>query len=435
MYIPVRMLKISSYGGEQPKRDGFDFSARLISPAIEPFAIFHIIRKNNRPLDSIQLVEDGGEELHWINIENLSSEGENSCLAITAVAELPLNRKKRYRVVHAHGDEYTQYGLIEFSEYGMWKYESLREVGRRLDCVINDMRFLLIGGAPKSGTTWVERLLNSHPNALVTGENMFFEWPRNMPFSEFLSEWEVPYFCKAVPHSPPYLSQVYMMYKGRAEAILGQIGDMAGVVLVGDKSPGYALRLPMILSVWPDIKYIHCIRNPLDVVVSNFFHERNLLRSTPNLSVFKDDAESAEFVKNFDPSSENRGDMFSNEKVNKKLLDEWVRHNKIPLRMAKDYPEKIIIVKYERLLEDFMGAVEHLLAFLGLDSSRSLIEAIEKRNRFESYTGGRKQGEEDVSEFFRKGVSGDYLNYMTEAQINEAKAYLSSSCGGDLYEW
>ncbi len=36
-------------------------------------------------------------------------------------------------------------------------------------------RRFFVGGAPKSGTTWVEEILNAHPDVLCTGEGAFFE--------------------------------------------------------------------------------------------------------------------------------------------------------------------------------------------------------------------------------------------------------------------
>ena len=42
-------------------------------------------------------------------------------------------------------------------------------------------------------------------------------------------------------------------------------------------------------------------------------------------------------------------------------------------------------------------------------------------NRFETKTAGRKEGEEDVTSHYRKGVAGDWRNHFTQAHVDEFK--------------
>ena len=72
------------------------------------------------------------------------------------------------------------------------------------------------------------------------------------------------------------------------------------------------------------------------------------------------------------------------------------------------------LIKYEDLLQNDEVILERiLLQHCRLPVERERFLEVVRANRFESWTGGRKRGQEDVASHERKGVAGDWQNYFT----------------------
>ena len=73
------------------------------------------------------------------------------------------------------------------------------------------------------------------------------------------------------------------------------------------------------------------------------------------------------------------------------------------------------VLRYEDLLTRDVDLLEEtLIDRCGLPISREHLRDIIRRNRFESATGGRARGSEDVSAHHRKGAAGDWRNYFSD---------------------
>jgi hypothetical protein len=97
------------------------------------------------------------------------------------------------------------------------------------------------------------------------------------------------------------------------------------------------------------------------------------------------------------------------------------------------------LVRYEDLLADPHARLQEIMHFLGVATDvDALTAAIVARNRFERLTLGRKiwktarsPGEGDASSHFRKGIKGDWRNYMKEEHVDFFKA----NAGETLIAW
>lgn len=73
------------------------------------------------------------------------------------------------------------------------------------------------------------------------------------------------------------------------------------------------------------------------------------------------------------------------------------------------------LIRYEDLLEDDIGILERvLIGQCGLPVSHERLREVVESTRFERVTGGRRRGEEDVTQHMRKGVAGDWRNHFTD---------------------
>jgi len=129
---------------------------------------------------------------------------------------------------------------------------------------------VFITGFPRTGTTMIEQMLNSHPDIAAGGELPFVsEWPALLgdllppshPFPYILAQTQTFDFH----HIPGVLRDHYL---GRAE-VYGMTGRQP---FFTDKMPLNDVFLPLIRLAFPTAAVIRMVRHPLDVAVSMLMH-------------------------------------------------------------------------------------------------------------------------------------------------------------------
>lgn len=129
---------------------------------------------------------------------------------------------------------------------------------------------VFVTGFPRSGTTMIEQMLNSHPDIAAGGELPFVsEWPAvsgdllppSRAFPQNLAQLQTFDF-----HHVPGLLRDY--YLGRAE-IYGITGKQP---FFTDKMPLNDVFLPLIRLAFPNAAVIRMVRHPLDVAISMLSH-------------------------------------------------------------------------------------------------------------------------------------------------------------------
>jgi Sulfotransferase domain len=87
-----------------------------------------------------------------------------------------------------------------------------------------------------------------------------------------------------------------------------------------------------------------------------------------------------------------------------KLLHSWANHADMAIAAAARH--QIYLLRYEDLSENFVATMQPLFQWLGLAASKSLVESLEARTSFEALT-GRSRGIE-AKAVMRKGVVGEW---------------------------
>lgn len=136
---------------------------------------------------------------------------------------------------------------------------------------------VFIVGCPRSGTSLLRDLLNSHPNIKIPGETTVLVYFYDA-FGNKLSEVSHKEAHWLFTHTKQFdrlgIDLPYDAVKG--ETSLGGIFDIAfrrfskknGSIRWGEKTPEYALSMHKIKSMWPEAKFIHVIRDGRDVALS-----------------------------------------------------------------------------------------------------------------------------------------------------------------------
>ncbi len=98
---------------------------------------------------------------------------------------------------------------------------------------------------------------------------------------------------------------------------------------------------------------------------------------------------------------------------------------------ANHDPQRTLILRYEELLADAGDCLRRVASLFQLDASEERIRGIVEANSFERMSGGRSRGQGDGTQFVRKGVAGDWVNHFTP----EVKEAYKRAVGGFLVEF
>ena len=117
-------------------------------------------------------------------------------------------------------------------------------------------RLAFLGGHPRSGTTLLEQVLDTHPEVAALDEP-----------TAFLDVLQ-PEFHKSKELSSARLNVLRRLY---VQALLRELGSTGPGKLLVDKNPSPTARLPLWLRVFPELRVLIALRDPRDVVLSCYF--------------------------------------------------------------------------------------------------------------------------------------------------------------------
>ena len=206
---------------------------------------------------------------------------------------------------------------------------------------------LFIVGMPRSGTTLVEQILASH--ARVHGGEELFAIPETaaaMP-SLFGAGASYPECVAAV--EGPHLALLARGYLDKLDAVGG------GADRVTDKMPDNYKYLGLIALMFPGAPIVHCVRDPLDCGLSNFFQE---------------------FIIEQLPYAADLDDIGHAYRQYRRLMGHWRDTLRVPMFEAV----------YEDLVADQEGISRALLDYCGLDWDEACLRFHENRRRISTWS-------------------------------------------------
>ncbi|MFG0300216.1 MAG: sulfotransferase domain-containing protein [Phycisphaerales bacterium JB047] len=222
---------------------------------------------------------------------------------------------------------------------------------------------LFVAGLPKSGTTWLEKMIASYEGfhelmipevaryEMRTGGSHDYDLPTDM-FERF--------------NDALVLTKMHVHGSEHNASLLKRAG----------------------------VRYVVLFRDLRDVAVSNYFYVRNTPWH-PEHTIYKN-TELSDGLRLF---AERTLKDYSD------WIYSWDRNRD---------PERSVVVRYEDLLADDAGVLREIAKLFELDASDETVERITKANSFDAMSGGRSQGQANESAFARKGVAGDWQNHFND---------------------
>lgn len=307
-------------------------------------------------------------------------------------------------------------------------------------------------GVGKSGTTWLQRMLDRHPEILCKGEGWFFGReirPERFKVPNAIGQRVQPASLYNALAEDEYLRLwLERTFWTRDDDVEKQLADLtreavrlfltkklstSGKSIVGDKSPILSeATLKEIALIFPEAKVVHILRDGRDRAVSWMHHIWNRERPieeggqlTPEERDKRD--RYREDPEGFLTSGES---IFTEDRI-RTASRVWASnvgsaHRDGPATLGHNYTE----VRYEDLLERPEEELERIFRFLGVEADKKVVSQSVRAESFEKRSGGRKRGEEDSTSARRKGVAGDWKNAFTERD----KAIFKETAGGLLVE-
>lgn len=271
-------------------------------------------------------------------------------------------------------------------------YREWQEQSRLLE----SLQVVFVVGPPKSGTTWVQQTLGSHPEAAVEGEGQMATW-LGLPLSQVIAQYlDRQNASSRSGKQIEWLQQADQFFLVRQACDRVLVGYLRRAQQRGrtrfrcviDKTPGHARHVATLAALYPWAKFVCCTRDVRDAAVSAWHH----LGKVPGFFEGATDIKMAARL------------------YAEKHWGELLRHARAAGRqMGGRYME----VAYEDYKADATGVVARLFNFCNLPADAAMVREAIEANSFERRSGGRRPGEEAES-FHRKGIVGDWKNYFSE---------------------
>jgi hypothetical protein len=258
-------------------------------------------------------------------------------------------------------------------------------------------QIFFVGGSPKSGTTWLQLLLNAHPSVSCSGEGYF---PIHLwkSLAQALGQYDRVIetnnkllFTEVEEYQRLTKNDVFYIFATCIAVVLVRQSKHKRVRAIGDKTPANSRYFAGLASLFPTAKFIQIVRDGRDCAVSGWFHN----------------------LRNPDWVPLNRGSL---EAYVSNFAVHWADDLAKAQEFADAHPDRIRRIRYEDLARDTEGTLAGLFAFLGVEVDASVLAHCRTEASFAKRSGGRNPGEEDRQSFFRKGVAGDWRNHLSEEQ-------------------
>lgn len=256
--------------------------------------------------------------------------------------------------------------------------------------------FFIVGVA-KSGTTWLQKLLDGHPDICCNGESHVGS--SLIPGIMDLLAQHNKLICsknKMLQHQDegyPVFSNDMALYVAKTAmyTLLHAQQEGTDSLIIGEKTPDHLRHMEDITEhLVPGARFIHIVRDGRDAAVSGWHH---IYREMPEWA-----------QKNF-PTLDGYVELFA---------QTWVTEIKIARQYGRRFPENYLEIKYEDLQESLKETLLTVLRYLDADDRVECINRCIENGSFKKLAGGRVKGEEDASSHFRKGIAGDWRNVFDD---------------------
>ena len=221
-------------------------------------------------------------------------------------------------------------------------------------------RMVFVGGAPRSGTTLLQNMLDSHPDIFGGPELMHLQAIMRLRDQLLITDrngWTREFYTS---------DGVDRMIGNMVEELLLPLADRHDARLIAEKTPVNVLVFEDLLALLPGSRCIHIVRDPRAVVAS-MLRAGKRLRGTELERTAPRDAEVRAFTTSV-----------------RTAIAYVQRCHRAGLAAAEAAPDRLLTVHYERLVSDPAGETRRLCAFLDVPWSEAMLRPADSRHAGET---------------------------------------------------
>jgi hypothetical protein len=253
-------------------------------------------------------------------------------------------------------------------------------------------QLFFVGGAPRSGTTWLQQILDAHPDVCCRGEGLL-QTQLAHPLAALMDQRgraleakNTRLFNHTGGYPAPTSEDVAFLTATAILLAMRRQYEGAAPLAVGEKTPENVFFFPALRQMFPGAKFIAIARDPRDVLTSawRFFHK-------PEAGAAEDEASKTAFVRAAIPSI--------------------AQGARAMIALADDHPDAVAMVTYEGLSWEPAPLAAALFRFLGVSDDAAVVARCLARTSFAAQT-GRAAGVVAEGAFHRKGVVGDWADTL-----------------------
>jgi len=252
-----------------------------------------------------------------------------------------------------------------------------------------------VGGCAKSGTTWVQILLNAHPEVSCIGEGHLPNYLLPLLRQAFeqhnvLINRKNTTVFRELPGVPQFSGgQINYLLASAVALLLMTPTKAASAYAIGERTPDNHTFFPLLASLFPAARFIHVVRDGRDCSTSAWFHNKRI-----------------------DPEEQAR-DFASLDEFIEPAARYWSTVVAECLAWGETQPTRCMLVRYEYLVTQPDEALRKLFHFLGVAASDDMVAQCGEAGAFDRLSGGRTAGHEDRTSLFRRGLPGDWRNHFS----------------------
>ena len=253
-----------------------------------------------------------------------------------------------------------------------------------------ERQLFFVDGQPRSGTTWLQQMLDAHPEVSCRGEAQFRDHcavPLDRAMRQryaALHERNTTIFAHTGGYPLPDPGDTQFLLGTAILSAFRQQAAGGSVRAIGEKTPGNIFFFPQLRALFPDARLIGIVRDPRDVIASNWHRFQDRPGAT--------EADRIAFIRQVLP-----------------LAVQWMQ---AMLAARERYPDHFRLVSYETLHRAPEPALAALFRFLGVSDDAAIVADCVARTSF-AVLAGRPAGVARNGAFFRHGLPGDWPNTLT----------------------
>lgn len=256
-------------------------------------------------------------------------------------------------------------------------------------------------GIPKSGTTYLQLILNSHPQVSCPSEHQFDVLLRNIPrLLQGYDQAMVTVDEKTARQGTVPFSEQDAAALCRAAILLAinRAAETKDAQWMGANDNAIVGHPALFVDLFPQAKFLCIVRDPRDSILSAWHHN---LRVEPD---FLQRAKSLE-------------DWFD---LRSRLWQQRMK-NILELKEKKPLDESLLLVRYEDLLADGPQEMATIFNHLGAPTTPELIQQIQEQTSFDRVKKSAQSNSTDTNGFFRRGKSGSWRDELPPHCIEQVR--------------